>query len=233
MEGKTQWSKSLILSFCEENRSGTLSVALLNTLMQGFESSSCFYTNFHFLHNWETSLEVSFLKNAPKSKQYKFCFPFGFSYGFRIESIQWIHYKDLFAIVLVISNNPQNFHEFKWFTNSNWVLTISNWWCLHLHYNDLFGAFYSTPFLISNITLWCFAFWRFKTLCISQLLLCHSYKVEFHYYWSNHSNWILFYIYTLCWWNILIKSNSFIFMFPLVNLLYTFKQSFYDNYHFC
>ena len=65
--------------------------------------------------------------------------------------------------------------------------------------------------------MWCFAFWRFKTLCIPQFLLCHSYKVEFHYYWSNHSNWILFYIYTLCWWNTLIKSNSFIFMFPLVN----------------
>ena len=79
----------------------------------GFWILIVFYTNFHLLHNWETSLEVSFLKNAPKSKQYKFCFSFGFSYGFRIQSFQWIHYKELFAIVLVISNNP------KTFTNSN------------------------------------------------------------------------------------------------------------------
>ena len=68
---------------------------------------------FPFSHNWETSLIVGFLKNAPKSKQYKFCFPFGLRYGFRIQSFQWIHYKDSFAIVLVISNSP------KTFTNSN------------------------------------------------------------------------------------------------------------------
>ena len=42
LAGKIQWSISLILSFCEDSRSGTLSVALLSTLMQGFESSSCF-----------------------------------------------------------------------------------------------------------------------------------------------------------------------------------------------
>ena len=122
---KTQWSVSLIISFCEESRSGTLSVALLNTLMQGFESSSCFFTIFHLLHNWETSLKVSFLKNAPKSKQYESCFPFGFSYGFRIQSFQWILYKDLFAIVLVISNNPKTFTNSNGLLPSNWVLTIS------------------------------------------------------------------------------------------------------------
>ena len=84
----------------------------------GFWILIVFYTNFHLLHNWETSLKVSFLKNAPKSKQYKFCFTFGFSYGFCIQSFQWILYKDLFAIVLVISNNP------KTFTNSNGLLIL-------------------------------------------------------------------------------------------------------------
>ena len=79
----------------------------------GFWILIVFYTNFHLLHNWETSLEVSFLKNAPKSQQYESYFPFGLSYGFCIQNFQWIIYKDLFAIVLVISNNP------KTFTNSN------------------------------------------------------------------------------------------------------------------
>ena len=48
----------------------------------GFWILIVFYSIFHLLHNWETSLEVSFLKNAPKSKQYKFCFPFGLAMDF-------------------------------------------------------------------------------------------------------------------------------------------------------
>ena len=79
----------------------------------GFWILIVFFTIFHLLHNWEISLNANFLENVPKSKQYKFCFSFGFSYGFCIQSFQWILYKDLFAIVLVISNNP------KTFTNSN------------------------------------------------------------------------------------------------------------------
>ena len=91
----------------------------------GFWILIVFYTNFHLLHNWETSLEVSFLKNAPKFKQYESCFPFGLSYGFRIRSFQWIRYKDLFAIVLVISNNTRTFTNSNGSLHSNWVLTIS------------------------------------------------------------------------------------------------------------